>query len=170
MLRAILFAMFDTDQFEKLLIKTKYIVLVPVVTLVVASVVITVWTIVNFGLGFDFASLTEKELLVGMISMIDAFLLAILTLMIAVSLYELYISPISEHANVPQAFIIESLDELKTKLGKVVYMILLVTFFKQVIQYNFQTIQEMVLLSFGILLIAGSIFLVRDPKPVNEQK
>jgi len=152
------------DAFELLLIKTKYLVYIPVVALVFASFAIMIWTLVNFGLGFDFANVTEKELLIGMISMIDAFLLAILTLMIAVSLHELYISPISEHAGVPDAFIIESLDELKEKLGKVVYMILLVTFFKQVIQYEFVNISELTLLALGILLIALSLYFVRDSK------
>lgn len=159
--------MSSTDRFEKILIATKYLVYIPVVTLVIASGVIMVWTIVNFGLAFDFSSITEKEMLVGMISMIDAFLLAILTLMIAVSLYELYISPISEHPNVPQAFLIESLDELKNKLSKVVYMILLVLFFKQIIQYQFATIQEMVLLALGIVLIAISLYFVREPRSVT---
>ena len=154
----------DASAFELLLIKTKYLVYIPVVSLVFAGAAIMIWTLVNFGLGFDFGTMTEKDLLVGMISMIDAFLLAILTLMIAVSLYELYISPISEHPNVPEAFIISSLDELKVKLGKVVYMILLVTFFKQVIKYEFTSMIELGFLAGSILLISLSLYFAQDSK------
>jgi|GEM_PF-3940928 len=154
----------DASTFEKLLIQTKYLVYIPVVTLIIAAAVIMIWTIVNFVLGFDIATVTEKDLLIGMISMIDAFLLAILTLMIAVSLYELYISRISEHPNVPDAFIIESLDELKVKLGKVVYMILLVTFFKQIIKFDFSNMLELFLLAGAVLLISLSLYYARDSK------
>ncbi len=154
----------DASVFEKMLINAKYLVYIPVVTLLGASLMIMVWTIANFVLGFDIYAMTEKDMLIGIISMIDAFLLAILTLIIAVSLYELYISRISEHKNVPQAFIIESLDELKAKLGKVVYMILLVTFFKQVIKYDFANMAELFLLAASVLLISLSLYYARDSK------
>lgn len=152
------------DRFEAGLVAMRALVYIPVVVLVIASGAISVWAVINFGLSFDITALSEKELLIGVISMIDTFLLSILTLIIAISLYELYISPISEHKQVPQSLIISSIDELKNKLAKVVYMILVVAFFKEVIQYNFSNIFEIVLLALGILLLAMSLYFVKEKK------
>ena len=58
----------DASVFEKLLIKTKYLVYIPVVSLIFAGTAIMIWTLINFGLAFDFSTVTEKELLIGSFS------------------------------------------------------------------------------------------------------
>lgn len=150
--------------FEHILIASKNLVYIPVISLLLVSVGIMIWAVAHIVLGVDWAALSERELLITAVSTIDAFLLGILTLMIAVSLYELYISPISEHEHVPETFIIESLNELKSRLGKVIYMILLVTFFKEVLAHDFKTVNEMVLLAVSICLIALSLYFTREDK------
>jgi uncharacterized membrane protein YqhA len=96
------------------------------------------------------------------------FLLGVLILMIAISLYELYITHIPSKFKMPQALLIDSLDELKTKIGKLVYMILLVAFFKQIIKFNFTNMTEMLMLAVSIFFIAVSLHFVTDKRTPDE--
>ena len=138
----------------------RYVVMIPVVSLALTSVFIMVWTLTNYVFLGDIFDLSERDLIVGLISIVDLFLIGILTLMIAVSLYALYVdeSPDDVDQRLPNALIVNSLDELKNKLGKVVYLILLITFFKYAIQYEYQSMQELFLLAGAILLISLSLY------------
>jgi uncharacterized membrane protein YqhA len=116
----------------------------------------------------DFLSKTGDVLIVNIISVVDMFLLGVLILMIAISLYELYIAHIPGKYNMPQALLIDSLDELKTKIGKLVFMILLVAFFKQVIKYDFTSMAEMLMLAISIFFISLSLYFVADKKTTTD--
>ena len=50
------------------------------------------------------------------------------------------------------------MDELKDKLGKVVIMVLIVGFFKRVINMNFETPMQMLYLSGSILMLALALY------------
>ena len=151
------------NKFEKLLVSSRYLVYIPVVALIIAAFTTFLWAIVNFfKTSQGFLSKTGDVLIVNLISVIDIFLLGVLILMIAISLYELYIRHIPDRVKMPQALLIDSLDELKTKIGKLVYMILLVAFFKQVIKHDFTTMTEMLMLAISIFFIAVSLYFVTD--------
>jgi len=53
---------------------------------------------------------------------------------------------------------IRSLDELKSKLGNVIVMVLIVIFFKQVIHMEFKTPLDMLYLGGGIFALALSLY------------
>ena len=79
----------------------------------------------------------------------------------AFGIYELFISEIDE-ANESevgsQILAIHSLDELKSKLGNVIVMVLIVIFFKKVIHMHFETPLDMLYLAGGIFALALSLY------------
>ena len=102
------------------------------------------------------------ELLIGkIIGAIDLYLIAVVLLIFAFGIYELFISEIDE-ANESevgsQILAIHSLDELKSKLGNVIVMVLIVIFFKKVIHMHFETPLDMLYLAGGIFALALSLY------------
>ena len=97
----------------------------------------------------------------GIIGAVDLYLIAVVMLLFAFGLYELFISKIddAEDSEIGDKLLaIHSLDELKDKLGKVVVMVLIVSFFKKVINMNFSTPLEMLYLAGSILALALALY------------
>lgn len=91
------------------------------------------------------------------ITAVDDFLLAIVLLIFALGVYELHIDKIEFAKDNPAAgklLQIESLDDLKDRLGKVILMILIVSFFKNVLSAKFHTPLEILYMGGGIFLVA----------------
>ncbi len=90
------------------------------------------------------------------ITAVDDFLLAMVLLIFALGVYELHIDKIECAHDNPAAgklLQIDSLDDLKDRLGKVILMILIVAFFKNVLHVTFEN-------PLNILYMGGGIFLV----------
>jgi uncharacterized membrane protein YqhA len=107
----------------------------------------------------------KKELKIDMIShtvsSIDGFLLATILLIFSLGLYELFISEISEARKSDQSnkvLVIKSLDDLKTKLAKVILMILVVTFFELSLSMTFMSALDLVYFSLGILMVSLALY------------
>ena len=94
------------------------------------------------------------EEVVGMIiGAVDLYLIAVVMLIFSFGLYELFISEIdpAKSSESSQILEINSLDQLKDKLAKVIVMVLIVSFFKRVLHTEYHGALEM-------LYFAGSIF------------
>ena len=105
------------------------------------------------------------ETVTYIVEVIDGFLLASVLLIFSIGLYELFISKIdiaggSEASS--NVLHIESLDELKNRLAKVILMILIVNFFEQVLKMQFETPQSLIYLSGGIALIGLALYLTHQ--------
>ena len=102
------------------------------------------------------------EILIGkIIGAVDLYLIAVVLLIFAFGIYELFISQIddAEESEVGDKILaIHSLDELKDKLGKVVVMVLIVGFFKRVMHMSFGTPLEMLYLAGSILALALALY------------
>jgi uncharacterized membrane protein YqhA len=98
------------------------------------------------------------------IGAIDLYLIAVVLLIFSFGLYELFISRIEalESMSLKDADIltIKSLDQLKDKLGKVVLMVLIVSFFQKVLHMNFSTPLEMLYLALAILALGVALYLM----------
>jgi uncharacterized membrane protein YqhA len=82
--------------------------------------------------------------------------------MVSFSLYEMYLKKDKEaFPNCPNWLIIYSLDELKKKVVNVVLMILIITFFKYAMHFEYETIYDLLWLSIAIFFIALSVSLTR---------
>ena len=118
----------------------------------------------------DYAFVTDlserahvRSMAVGnVVEVVDGFLLAIVLLIFAFGLYELYVSKIDtayEQESAAHMLSIDSLDDLKSRLGKVIMMILIVKFFELAISMEFEDVYDLLMFAGGIVLVGGSLFL-----------
>jgi uncharacterized membrane protein YqhA len=96
------------------------------------------------------------------IGAVDLYLIAVVLLIFSFGLYELFISRIEVLENVAlkdvDILTIKSLDQLKDKLGKVIIMVLVVSFFQRVLHMTFSTPLEMLYLALAILALGVSLY------------
>ncbi len=105
------------------------------------------------------------ETVTHIVEVIDGFLLASVLLIFSMGLYELFISKIdiAEDSEASTNVLhINSLDDLKNRLAKVILMILIVNFFEQVLKMQFETPQSLIYLSGGIALIGLALYLTHQ--------
>lgn len=92
---------------------------------------------------------------------IDYYLIGIVLLIFSFGIYELFISEIDakfrRNVNLLQS---ESLEELKSKLVKVIVVALIVNLFKKTLSLNITEVTEVIYVAFSILLIAASNYLL----------
>ena len=114
-------------------------------------------------------STMRAETITHVVEIIDGYLLATVLLIFSLGLYELFISPIDQakhgdEGTASNVLIINSLDDLKTRLAKVILMILIVRFFEHAISMDFATPLDLLYLAAGIALIGLALFLSHDSK------
>ncbi|MBD5605100.1 MAG: YqhA family protein [Candidatus Eremiobacteraeota bacterium] len=93
---------------------------------------------------------------------VDGYLFAAIMIIFSFGLYELFISRIeaaetSEFA--PRLLLIRTLDDLKERLAKVVFLILIVRYFEYALQSDIGGPLDLLYLAVGIALIALSLYL-----------
>jgi uncharacterized membrane protein YqhA len=96
------------------------------------------------------------------VELIDGYLLGTVMLIFSLGLYELFISKIEiadKTERGSKVLIIHSLDDLKSRLGKVVLMILIVRFFERAMIMPFDTPLEGLYMSGSIALIGLALYL-----------
>lgn len=145
--------------FEWIIWHSRLVMLLPVVALLMGSVYFAVQTVLDVWQG-----LTHRtEALTLIVGAVDSALLAAVLVLFGLGLYELFVSKIdlAEGHRFGQALVIDSLDELKTKLGQVVLMILVVKFFEKALAYKLQNPLDLVYFAGGVALLALSLWLVR---------
>ena len=159
--------------FESLLLSSRYLVVLAVICSLLASFVAFYMSFIDaiqiLFLVDDFAaSITDVhknhdiqlELITQIIELLDGFLLAIMMLIFATGLYELFVRKI-EHKkqNADGLLIIASMDELKARLGQVVIMILIVQLFEHSVTLPYESPIEIVYLACSTALIGLALFL-----------
>ncbi|MBL4638871.1 MAG: YqhA family protein [Proteobacteria bacterium] len=103
----------------------------------------------------------RAETVTHVVEIIDGYLLATVLLIFSLGLYELFISKIeqAESSETPSVLAIHSLDDLKTRLGRVIIMILIVNFFEHAISMDFHVPLDLLALAGGIALIGLTLYL-----------
>jgi uncharacterized membrane protein YqhA len=163
------------ELFEAALWNTRFVVLAAVVSTVLVAIamfyIVSVEAVYTVGHLLDYASpaldaaarAELRERSVGhVIEIVDGFLLGAVLLIFGLGLYELFISQIdiaeeSEGSN--NVLNITSLDDLKTRLAKVILIILIVKFFEYVTHIEFDTPLQLLQLAGGIALIGLALYL-----------
>ena len=102
--------------------------------------------------------LTYNAMIMGLITVVDDFLIGIVLLIFGLGSYDLFISRIDaalEQGDIrPDWLVFGSLDELKSVLGKVVLMILVINFLRLTIETRFEGPLHLVYLGAGIALVS----------------
>ncbi len=95
------------------------------------------------------------------VEIVDGYLLATFLLIFALGLYELFISKIdrAEGAeNASSVLLIYSLDDLKSRLAKVVMMILVVRYFEYALGMDFTSSMDLLQFAGGIALLGLALY------------
>ena len=119
----------------KLLEKSRYLGLIGVVSLLLASVAAFVWGAVKtviaiIGIVSSYGK--DPYIAVSLIELVDGFLIATALFVFAVSMYEMFISKI----DLPDWMLANNLPELKEKLGGVIILVMVVTFLEHLVEWN----------------------------------
>ncbi len=158
--------------FEKLLWSSRHMVLVAVIASLLLSLLLFVITatdvvgLLSHASDYLVAPIEDRkvlkiEMVAHTVGAIDGFLLATILLIFALGLYELFISDIDEAKKSGQSakvLVINSLDDLKSKLAKVILMILVVTFFEVSLSMSFTSALDLVYFSLGILMVSLALY------------
>ncbi|RXK07748.1 hypothetical protein CRV07_02990 [Halarcobacter ebronensis] len=95
------------------------------------------------------------------IGAVDLYLIAVVMLIFAFGIYELFISKIDvaeDTSNGANILNISSLDQLKDKIAKVIVMVLIVSFFQKVLHTSYNGALEMLYFALSIGLLAVGLF------------
>lgn len=157
-----------TRRFEYTLYFTRFLTLLAVFGSLFAAIALFIKgsVIVVDGMIEFVTHITSPEyehLLEMFVSSVDVFLFAMVLIIFGVGIYELFISkidPVEKKAdNRPTWMQVSNVDDLKASLGKVILMVLIVTFFKYSIEVEYGNVNDLLKLGVGIILIAGALFI-----------
>lgn len=157
--------------FEKILWNSRYLTLLAVWSCIVGMALLFLLSALDMGkllleffdvyvLGHDVPDF-HTAVVSHVITAVDDFLLAIVLLIFALGVYELHINEIDLIKDNPAAgklLQISSLDDLKDRLGKVILMILVVAFFKNVLHIEFESPLEILYMGAGIFLVSLALY------------
>lgn len=157
-----------TRRFERCLYFTRYLTLLAVfgslfsaIALFIKGTVIVVDALYDFVV--NIASPDYENMLEKFVSSVDVFLFAMVLVIFGVGIYELFITkidPVLQKVDGrPSWMQISNVDDLKSSLGKVILMVLIVTFFKHSIEVEYGSVNDLLKLGVGIVLIALALFI-----------
>ncbi len=95
------------------------------------------------------------------VEVVDGYLLAVVLLIFSLGLYELFISDIDQaHGSKASSkiLVINSLDDLKSRLAKVILMIMIVTLFEEAINMHVVAPIDLIYMGGSIALIALALY------------
>ena len=161
--------------FEGLLWRSRYVVIFAVIAsmaatigifyMVTADVVYMIEHLIHYT-SPDLSPAARQSLhdatITHIVEVVDGYLLATVMLIFSLGLYELFISEIDEAKSAARSnriLFIESLDDLKTRLGKVILMILIVTLFQEAIKVKIETPLDLLYLGASIALVGVALYL-----------
>ncbi len=157
--------------FEWLLWNSRFVVILAVVASMIGMLLLFFMAFENMvHLVWQFIEMTflgvahphfHVEAVGQIISAVDDFLLGTVLLIFALGLYELFISEIDiarSDKSSGNILMIKSLDDLKDRLAKVVLMILIVAFFKNVLHVTFDNPLNILYMGGGIFLVALALY------------
>ncbi|PXX97258.1 YqhA family protein [Halomonas sp. LBP4] len=157
--------------FERFLWNSRFLVMLAVLpSLIGALVLFIIGTIDIFkillgatayyllGVGVDIHDTVVPNIIMA----IDIYLIAIVLLIFGLGVYRLFVSPIEqaeEHAP-KHPFNVQSFDQLKDKIARVVILAVIIEFFRAVVDIRFQTPLDAIYLALSVLALAAALYLM----------
>ena len=167
--------------FENGLYYSRYLTILAVIGSLVSAIVLFIrGSIVVVNGVMDFATgLSENEseyenLLVAFVSSVDIYLFAMVLIIFGMGIYELFINkidPVERKADSRPSWLrVSSIDDLKSSLGKVILMVLIVSFFKHSLDIRFASALDLLLLAVGVVLVALALFIAHKHPNKHEKE
>jgi uncharacterized membrane protein YqhA len=161
--------------FEALLWRSRYVVLFAVVAsmasafaifyMATTDVVYLVQHIVHYadaGMTDEARKAMHDTTVTHVVEVVDGYLLGTVMLIFALGMYELFVSDIDEAKGSKASskiLVIESLDDLKQRLAKVIIMILIVTIFELTMKVTISSPVDLLYLAGALALIGLALYL-----------
>jgi uncharacterized membrane protein YqhA len=172
--------------FERGLWNSRFIVVIAVVSSMAAAIAVfwittvDVWYAVTHILGYADPSLTadarkglHDDTVTHVVEAVDGYLLATVMLIFALGMYELFVSDIDEaraSRSSSKILLIETLDDLKTRLAKVILMILIVSLFEHAVKMEMQTPVDLLAFAGAIALVGLALYLTHASESPGHDK
>ena len=160
--------------FEAFLFNSRFVALLAVLGSLMASVVLFVKSSVEIWHGIElFTSKmiskthvedhASNELMKILVSAVDEYLFATVLFIFSMGIYELFIrkKALSNQSSDsrPSWMKINSIEDLKSMLGKVIMMVLVVSFFKYSLDNKYDTVLDLLYFGLGILFVSLALYL-----------
>ena len=165
---------FFENLFEGALWNSRFVILTAVVGSLLAGFAIfymatvDVFILFQHAMHYADASLTEEarkalhdSTVSHIVEVVDGYLLATVMLIFSLGLYELFISDINQaHGSKASSkiLVISNLDDLKSRLAKVILMIMIVTLFEEALNMHIAQPIDLVYFGAAIALIALALY------------
>lgn len=166
--------------FETLLWQSRLVLIFAVISCVITGVCLIglgIYEVLSLLLNLiDYLFIHSKDIgrdqiILLVVEILDTFLLSSVLFIFSFGLYELFISPIDNKndgekskTDTSQAYVIDSIDQLKAKLGKVVVMLLVIKIFAFLVEITPSNMVEMVYLAIIVALVSLSLWLGHSSK------
>jgi uncharacterized membrane protein YqhA len=157
--------------FEALLFSLRFVTFFAVIGSMCASIVLFIRSSMQVyeGLKYFVENFTStnsndlEHLVAQFVSSVDGYLFATILIIFSMGIYELFINkidPVNRKLDSRPSWLqISSIDDLKSSLGKVILMILIVSFFEHSLNIHYENVNDLLFLSIGILLISAALYL-----------
>ncbi len=159
--------------FEGLIWRSRFIVILAVVFGLLGAIILFVVASMDiWGVaGYTFTTIMtgahpehfHEDIVAKIIGAVDLYLIAVVMFIFSFGIYELFISEIEEasaNKDGGNVLAIDSLDQLKDKIAKVIIMVLVVNFFQRVLHTTFATPLEMLYFALSIAALALGLYLL----------
>lgn len=168
--------------FENVLFFSRYLSILAVVGSILSAIAIFVKSSILVATGlwkfcFSITSENEKDiehLLSIFVTSVDMYLFAMVLVIFGMGIYELFINkidPVEQKADSRPAWLqISSIDELKSALGRVILLVLIVSLFKHSLTLEYNSAMDLLHLAICIILIAGALLLAQSSKKVKKEE
>lgn len=148
---------------QNLLWNARWVMLLPVVGLLAGAVYFAVQTGLEVWRALGSGSLDRALPL--MVGAVDLALLASVLIIFALGLYELFIAEIRRpEGGLNNVLVVKSLNDLKTKLGQVILMILIVKFFEKAQAFAPKAALDFLFYAGAVALLGAALWLVQAEK------
>lgn len=168
--------------FENVLFFSRYLSLLAVIGSILSAIAIFIKSsiLVATGLGefcLSIDSDNEKQiehLLSTFVTSVDMYLFAMVLVIFGMGIYELFINkidPVERKADSRPAWLqISSIDELKSSLGRVILLVLIVSLFKHSLTLEYNSAMDLLHLAICIILVAGALFIAQSSKKAKKEE
>lgn len=159
--------------FERLLWNSRFVVVVAVVGSVLAGFALfylatidVIYLVAHLApYAGDMTEAARAELrsntVTHVVEVVDGYLLALVMLIFGMGMYELFVSDVDEaraSKTSSRILVIESLDDLKNRLAKVILMIMIVRLFEHAAKMNVATTLDMLYFGGAIALVGVALY------------
>lgn len=168
--------------FEKTLYFSRYLTLLAVIGSLVSAIVLFVYGTINVYVAFrGFMGLhvsgdhTEQgQMVAGFVSSVDVYLFAMVLIIFSMGVYELFISKIdpveTKFDTRPSWLRITSIDDLKSSLGKVILMVLIVSVFEHSLSIDYDQSVDLLYAAVAVVLVALALYVTHLSNHKEEKK